>query len=192
MLQRRRRRRGPAGQRCVLRCKSSPIVSTERGLPVAGHRYSAGPAHGKLNLHPSLQRGARYAHVSLLTCLLCMLVIVESEGNGTGRWEALPGKPEGPQPSEKVGRAWEQCSEGGWDVRQEHGQEATGKPPTRRERGEARPFLQFGFCFDPCCSEARRHPPTMGMSGSPGSGQAKVGARPQTRLAREPRDRGYR
>lgn len=38
-------------------------------------------------------------------------VIVESEGTGTGRWEALlPGKPGGPQPPRKVGRAWEQRS----------------------------------------------------------------------------------
>lgn len=108
----RRRRRDPAGQGCALRCKSGPIASTERGLPIAGRRYLAGPSHGKLNLHPSLQRGAHYAHVSLLTCLLCMFVIVESEGNGTRRWEALPGKPEGPQPSGKVGTTWERCSGG--------------------------------------------------------------------------------
>lgn len=100
----------------------------------------------------------------------------------------------GAQPPGRLGELGSSArgGEGGWDSRQEHGQEATGKPPTRRERGEARPFLHFGFCFDPCCSESRRHPPTTGMSGSPGSGQAKVGARPQTRLAREPRDRGYR
>lgn len=113
VLQGRRRRRGPAGQGCALRCKSSPISSTERGLPVAGHRYSAGPTHGKLNLRPSLQRGARYAHVSLLTCLLCTFVIVESEGNGTGRWEAPQGSLRGRRPPGMLGELGSSAGEGG-------------------------------------------------------------------------------
>lgn len=103
-----------------------------------------------------------------------------------GDGKPCQGSLRGPQPSEKVGRAWEQCSGwrgggGDWDSRQEHGQEATGKPPMRRERGEARPFLQFGFCFDPCCSEARRHPPTTGMSAA--LAQVRLRWEPDRRLA---------
>lgn len=167
-----------------------PIPGTERGLPIAGHGDAAGPTCGKPDQPPSLQRGTCY--VALFTCLL----YTQSNSRERGYWHRALGSPAAREAWGAVApqEGWESLGAalGGAGTPAK----GTGRGPPgnhrRGVRGEACPFLQFGFCFDPCCSEARRHPPTTGMSGSPGSGQAKLGARPQTRLAREPRDRGYR
>lgn len=57
----------------------------------------------------------------------------------------------------------------------------TGGGRRGRGEGEARPFLQFGFCFDPRRGEARRHPPTAGMSAALARGRQS--RRPDRSLA---------
>lgn len=179
---------GPGGLACTLHCEQNFVPGPERVLGTGTQR--ALPAESLTYPLCCGEEGVLLIWRCLLICYTCR-VIVKSGGSGTGCWEALPGKPGRPQPSRKVRRTWEQCSGilGCTPRAQARGHQET----TIKERG-VRLVLSSSLDFVLILVAVKpgdTHP-RWGCQAAPGSGQAKLGARPQTRLAREPRDRGYR